>query len=1008
MNIYSLIPLVAVLAYIPLLIIIINSRPWQRQHQFFVVYLVAAMAWSLSSFLMHSNFLMEDKLLLAKLNMCTFVLMGVQLYLFSRSFGQGTYVFGIVLGYILLAGTIILAVLGYAPQSVTISDNVVVSIGIWLPIIFVPLALLMADNIVALLRKFRSLTDQMQRTRITYILIGVCIMGLFSFSNAIEFLRRFPVDHFGNLTAACLWTYATVRYRIVDVRFIARRGLAWVAVIAVGVVAYVALYSLFRFTIGVEERTGVFALVTFAVIITGMAVYQLQDLFAKLVDRLFYGEGYDYRQKLIDFIRYKLSGIFSLKDLGTGLLPLIVGSLHCQRACLLLPELAGDDFVAEFAEPDEDGGSSFRIGRDSPIVEWLRRENRYLTRDRLDILPEFRSLRGEEKNEIGAFGVELFFPLISRGNLIGLLLLGKRQSGRYPLEDINLVESITSQVAVTMEKEYLQEQLKKREQELTLINQLDRVITSSLDIQEVYDAFAAVLRDVVDVDWASITLIDKDEIQFGALSTEVGSAWQAGERIPLKGTATEWVTNNKRALVIPDLAQESKFWTGAEFIKLGIRSIVYVPLVVKGTVIGCLVIASRRPEAYPPEQVRLLESLALQIAVSVENSRLYAKAEQRARVDELTRLFNRRHFDESLRREISLQSRYGGVLSLVFLDLDVFKDYNDRYGHPEGDKILAKIGSLIEKSIRSIDLAFRYGGDEFVILLPQAASKDALVVAERVREVIGSEMKKEQSSITASLGLASWPSDGVTSDDIVTAADRALYYAKRTGGNRTCVVSEMLSSSTEQATGESKTESEALNIIYALASTIEARDQYTYGHSRNVSKYAVALAESLGLPSEKAAVIGAAGLLHDIGKIGVPDEVLNKAGKLNSEEWDMIKSHPRLSAAIVGHVLSLTPCLPAILYHQGRWDGTGYPSGLKGEAIPLEARILTIADAFEAMTSPRPYRGPMSGKEALEELKRGAGRQFDPKLVADFIPIALAIVPDELGAWESIDDAKAD
>jgi len=175
-----------------------------------------------------------------------------------------------------------------------------------------------------------------------------------------------------------------------------------------------------------------------------------------------------------------------------------------------------------------------------------------------------------------------------------------------------------------------------------------------------------------------------------------------------------------------------------------------------------------------------------------------------------------------------------------------------------------------------------------------------------------------------------------------------------------------------------------------IASTIEARDQYTYGHSRDVRRYAVMLSEELGLPSDKVAVIGTAALLHDIGKIGIPDEVLNKPGRLDSEEWELIRGHPKLSATIIGHVPSLTPCLAAVLHHHERWDGLGYPSGLRGESIPLEARILAVADAFEAMTSPRPYRDRMSISDALEELRRCANNEFDPHLVDVFISIISA------------------
>jgi len=318
-------------------------------------------------------------------------------------------------------------------------------------------------------------------------------------------------------------------------------------------------------------------------------------------------------------------------------------------------------------------------------------------------------------------------------------------------------------------------------------------------------------------------------------------------------------------------------------------------------------------------------------------------------------------------------------------------------GHTAGDKILELIGRLVDGALRTTDLAFRYGGDEFAIILPQSATNDAFLVAERVRGRISAEMSKRDIKISASLGLASWPNDGVTSDELVNAADRALYYAKETGGNRTCVASKMLPALTFFFNDTATTEKEVLSIIHTLAATIEARDPYTYGHSRKVSSYAVSLAESVGLSSDKVAVVSTAALLHDIGKVGIPDEVLNKVDKLEPEAWELIRAHPKLSTTIVGHVVSLVSCLPAILHHHERWDGNGYPAGLKGDEIPVEARILAIADAFDAMTSSRPYRSKLSYKKVLQELKRCSGSQFDPKLIDAFLPIALSAAPEESG-----------
>jgi len=176
----------------------------------------------------------------------------------------------------------------------------------------------------------------------------------------------------------------------------------------------------------------------------------------------------------------------------------------------------------------------------------------------------------------------------------------------------------------------------------------------------------------------------------------------------------------------------------------------------------------------------------------------------------------------------------------------------------------------------------------------------------------------------------------------------------------------------------------ALNIIYALAATVDAKDHYTYGHSKKVSEYAVALSEAVGLPEDRITTIRAAALLHDIGKIGVPDSILNKEGTLTEEEWEQIKAHPQDGVEILRHIINLVNCLPAILHHHERYDGNGYPSGLKGGDIPSEARILAVADAYDAITSLRPYRQRLSPEQAIEELKRCAGTQFDPELVDVF------------------------
>jgi diguanylate cyclase (GGDEF)-like protein len=993
MELQILVPLIAAAIYLILLMVVVFQRPLQKIHIIFIIYLISAVIWSTSDAILRSSLFLDYKIIVFRVVICTSLWWVLQLYFFARAFQNLPAGIITKLGYCSLGILITLSILGIAPPSINYQDtNVSPEYGWWFYFYVTSMAVLAFWGGFTLIQRYQRVTALKERNKIAYLLLSIVLLVLFGFSGVSPLAHEFPISHLGGLISAVVLAYSIAVHQLVDVRAILRNILRVSIWGVLGIGAYLFIFSIIHLITGTELHIATIVIASISVLIVILPIYTFRNLYNRFVEQIIYRQRYKHRQKLLNFIRQGMSRVSNLKELEAGILPPLVKVLRCQQAYILLPQ--SNSYSVAFTEPPISDNSVLNISTSSPIVKWL--SSQYLTRDDLEVHAEFRGLWQKEREDIEKLDIELFFPLQNRNNLIGILAIGPRTSGRYSLDDINMVESISTQFAGSLEKEYLQEELRKREQELAIINKLSFVMNSSLNLQDVYDAFVAGLREVIDVDFASIVLIDDYQYHVSTVSSNTGTIWKVGDSFDLKNTAVEWLLKNKKSLVELNLKDNSTFVNEKPLIKHDINSIIYVPLYIQRKITGTLIIASKQPNAFIEGHIHLLERLAPQIAISVENSQLYNKAEQRARIDELTGLFNRRHFDENLKAEIYRHSRYGNLFCLIFMDLDNFKTYNDTLGHTAGDMLLARVGTSLKKAIRNIDIPFRYGGDEFAIIMPHTTINSGQSVVERIRQILLKELALEPVPITVSYGLSCWPNDGLTADNIVNAADQALYHSKRTGGDRICQVSDIIPPSFEAAKKVTSSEKDTLNVIYALAATIEARDQYTYGHSQKVRRYAVALAEAIGLSAGKVAIVSHAALLHDIGKIGIYDEILNKKEKLSSEEFKLIRTHPQLSTTIIQHVPSLTPCLPAILYHHERWDGKGYPDGVKGDKIPIEARILAISDSFDAMTSNRPYKKPMSYEESILELKRCAGTQFDPELVEEFAVIADDIYLHEL------------
>jgi len=1015
MSAQALIPLVATIAYVPLFVILLSNRPWQPKQKLFFLFLIPAVLWSLSSFLFRSDLWLQDKplevkTLEVKIVVCLSIWMLVQLRYFGASFYRSERI-RLPLTYVFLVATIVLAALGYIPRGIERTPTGTIIVDYGPSIIVIALLFLFTVGVKdmrSLMRKYRLSDNPAERNQIIYIFAAIIVLIASFFGVMGPRGAEYPVSHMGNFVTACVLTYAVVAYRLLDVRVVFRRAFINVVLYGTGL-GIVLLLSWLAHGQGRIQPSFASLALTIALGIPFILLLALTvgAHWRTRMEEAFVGIRHSYRKQLSQFIN-KIHDVSTMEQFASDFVPLAAQSVDCRRACLLLPNIEDERLNARFVYPPvkDNPMGELNLRLDSPVVTWLRQNRTILTERTLDISPEFHAMWQEEKEEIRLAGAKMFIPLVNREELVGILAVSERRDGRlYTVEDIDLLESVVLQVAASMEKEYLHEQLKEQEEEISLVNRLATIITSSVSIQMIFDGFTRELQKVAGVDWATIAVIDENELYVMALSGAAGSAWQAEERIPLEGTAVELVCRERRTIYEPDLRRHHRFWTGEYHLQQGVRSVIYLPLSVTDRDIGSLILGSRKADAYSPRQIRLLEKVASQVAAPIENAQLYSRAEQRSRVDELTGLFNRRHFEERLKEEIARHSRYGEAFSVLLLDLDHFKTYNDIYGHPSGDTILSQVGRIIRNSVRDGDQAFRYGGDEFAIILPHTAMEDARVVAERVREQIARRMKEKAIAVTCSIGLAGYPSDGAIPGELVTVADTALYYAKRTGANRVYLSSKILSESSED--GGTHARQNGLSAIYALASVVETRDPCTYGHSRKVNTYAVALAEAIGLSPDQVFRVSTAALLHDVGKIGVPDKILNKKGKLDEEEWQAIKTHPKLGATIIGNVPNLVPCVNIVLHHHERWDGDGYPEGRKGEEIPIEARILAVADAFEAMTSLRPYRPALCHERAIGELRAGAGSQFDPELVEVFITIIESGLPEKVSIGQEAPSEQA-
>jgi diguanylate cyclase (GGDEF)-like protein len=658
----------------------------------------------------------------------------------------------------------------------------------------------------------------------------------------------------------------------------------------------------------------------------------------------------------------------------------------------------------------------------------------YIIRTRQPVLirenyvTEIRKLGIEPIRTAGSFcGV----PLVAYDQAIGALCIFSDHDRAFDEGHLELLRVLASEASIAIENARLFQNERTKARHLSLLNLISRDAIATLNPDEVLTKITEQLENGLNYDHIGIAMLEYTTREL-VIQAESGARRGAlGRRVPLdtgligqvartgKSATYRSFPNNQSAAkpVLPDSA-----------------AAMALPIFYADHLHGVLYVETLQPVDFSEEETLLLRTLADLISGALHNALTFQKAQEQAITDGLTGVKTHRFFMEALSSEWKRSSRASRSFALVLMDLDRFKFVNDFYGHLEGDLVLQRVGQILETNCRRSDVVARYGGDEFVILMPETTMEQARQLSSKLRGWVAADPLLREKNISASFGIACYPLHGASPQELIQVADASMYLSKHQGGNTVSTADHVDPNEARRwkrdvleaylgvtlkrlfttgpeafeeiylrirqftdslphteitqeppADGPRALPQSILDTVTSLAYAIDAKDQYTQGHSQKVSAYAALLAEALGMNDLEVEEIRLGAVLHDVGKVGIPETILNKSGPLNLEEWDTMKTHVTFGGKLLEPLVPLARIREMVLHHHEFFDGSGYPEALPGESIPLGARIITIADSYDTITSDRSYKKGRTAEQALSELERCAGTQFDPQLVQAFV-----------------------
>ena len=663
-----------------------------------------------------------------------------------------------------------------------------------------------------------KMDDHNQRNRLLYLAISNVLIIIGGLANISPQLRPFPFDVLFDVVAALLMAYAIYRYQLLDLTLVVRKGLLYfVPTAIIGILYFVIIF----FTVQVLHAFlgyQIFLLAFLIAVVTAVVAQPLRERAQARVDRLFFREKYD-AYLMLQRLGRTAASVLDLHRLTGMILDEVTTTMHIESAAFFLKQKASGEFRLA-AQRGLDQSADLRLGEDHPIVDWLSGHEHALTRHDVEVMPQFKALWGQEREELERMGAELFIPLKAKGELVGILTVGPKLSeAAYSEDDQLTLITLANQTAVAIKNAQLYEETRQRAMELNILYDVATAAAASIRLDETLNRAMAALQETLRPDNIAILLVEPEANE---LVIHAHTGFPGGPKLMRRAIAVgipRWVVQTGQPVLLADVRQDERY----RACDPDTHSELCVPLRVGERIIGAVNLESRRLRAFSEEDLRLVSTLAGNLATVIENARLYEEVQQQ--------LAERKRAQEELRH-----------------------------------------------------------------------------TAENLRKTLGAT-------------------------------------------------------------------------IQAMAFTVETRDPYTAGHQRQVANLARAIGTEMGLSKEQIEGIRMAAVIHDMGKITVPTDILNKPGRLNEHEFGIIKAHPEVAYNILKTIEFPWPIAQIIFQHHERMDGSGYPQGLSGEEIILEARILAVADVVEAMASHRPYRPALGIDKALEEISQNRGVLFDPETV---------------------------